>query len=159
MLKKNLNGRHLPGAANKTSITAEVLTVCRSGAFRCLLTQCWWGKTAEVFDKELLVLIALHKVISKPFQIHHSTVLIKSVTFKGPIYHMLMSNVNVSEGTFIPTVKHGGGGVMIWVYFRARGPGHLVVNESVMNSSVYRSFLESEVIRSVTAKACLKLGY
>lgn len=51
------------------------------------------------------------------------------------------------------------GGVMIWVYFRARGPGHLVVNESVMNSSVYQSFLESEVMRSVTAKACLKLGY
>lgn len=30
----------------------------------------------------------------------------------------------------IPAVKHGSGGVMIWTYFPATGPGHLLVTES-----------------------------
>lgn len=34
------------------------------------------------------------------------------------------------------TVKHGGGGVMIWAYFAVTGPSHTAVIESVMNSRV-----------------------
>lgn len=30
----------------------------------------------------------------------------------------------------IPAVRHGGGGVIIWTYFPATGPGHLLVTES-----------------------------
>jgi len=48
-----------------------------------------------------------------------------------------------------PTVKHGGGGLMIWPCSAATGPGHFVVIESTMNSSVYQSILESNVSPSV----------
>jgi len=56
----------------------------------------------------------------------------------------------------IPTVKHGGGGLMIWACSAATGPGHLAVIESTMNSSVYQSILESNVRPSVWQ---LKLGW
>ena len=45
----------------------------------------------------------------------------------------------------IPTVMHGGGGLMIWACFTATGPEHLAVIESTMNSSVYQNILESTV--------------
>ena len=38
----------------------------------------------------------------------------------------------------IPTVKDGGGGVMIWASFAATGHGHLADIELTMNSSVYK---------------------
>ena len=41
----------------------------------------------------------------------------------------------------IPTVKHGGGGMMIWACFAVTGPSHLAVFESTMNSA-YQSILE-----------------
>ena len=49
----------------------------------------------------------------------------------------------------IPTVKHGGEGLMMWACSAATGPGHLAVIESTMNSSVYQSILESDVRPSV----------
>ena len=55
----------------------------------------------------------------------------------------------------IPTVNHGGGGLMVWAYFAATGPGLLAVIESTMNSSVYQSILESNVRPSFRQ---LKLG-
>ena len=45
----------------------------------------------------------------------------------------------------IPTVKHGGGGLMIWACSAATGPGHL----AVINSSVHQSILESNERPSV----------
>ena len=45
----------------------------------------------------------------------------------------------------IPTVKHGGGGLVIWACFAATGPGHLAVIESIINSSVYQSILVSNL--------------
>ena len=42
----------------------------------------------------------------------------------------------------IPTVKLGGGGLMIWACSAATGSGHLAVIESTTNSSVYQSILE-----------------
>ena len=45
----------------------------------------------------------------------------------------------------MPTVKHSGGGLMIWACVVATVPGHLAVAESTVNSSVYQSILESNV--------------
>ena len=49
----------------------------------------------------------------------------------------------------IPTVKHGGGSVMVWGCFAAAGPGQLTIIESTMNSAVYQRVLEENVKPSV----------
>lgn len=43
------------------------------------------------------------------------------------------------HGHLTPAVKHGGGGVMILTCFAAIVPGHLPVNKSIMNSSVWQN--------------------
>lgn len=48
---------------------------------------------------------------------------------------------HININFLIPTVKHGGGGVMISTCFVVKGPGQLVVTESTMNSSLYQSAL------------------
>lgn len=49
----------------------------------------------------------------------------------------------------IPTVKHGGGNIMVWGSFAASGPGQLTIIESTMNSSLYQRVLEDNVRPSV----------
>ena len=49
----------------------------------------------------------------------------------------------------IPTVKHGGGGLMIRACFTATGPQHLAVLKSTMNSSLYQRIPDSDVGPSV----------
>uniref|UniRef100_A0A8C5LZM2 Tc1-like transposase DDE domain-containing protein n=1 Tax=Leptobrachium leishanense TaxID=445787 RepID=A0A8C5LZM2_9ANUR len=53
---------------------------------------------------------------------------------------------------FIPTVKHGGGSIMVWGCFAASGPGRIVVIDGKMNS---REILDDNVMQSVTN---LRLG-
>jgi len=38
----------------------------------------------------------------------------------------------------IPTVKHGGGGLMIWACLAATGPGHLPVSSCVYMDKYYQ---------------------
>jgi len=42
----------------------------------------------------------------------------------------------------IPTVKHSGGGLIIWVCSAATGPGHLAIIKSTLSSPLYQSILE-----------------
>uniref|UniRef100_A0A8C5PHZ7 Transposase n=1 Tax=Leptobrachium leishanense TaxID=445787 RepID=A0A8C5PHZ7_9ANUR len=42
----------------------------------------------------------------------------------------------------IPTVKHGGGSIMVWGCFAASGPGRIVVIDGKMNSRVYQDILD-----------------
>lgn len=37
----------------------------------------------------------------------------------------------------IPTVKHGGGNVLVWGYFAASGPRHHDIIDRTMNSALY----------------------
>ena len=53
------------------------------------------------------------------------------------------------EKNLIPTVKHGGGSIMLWGYFAASGPGKLVVVPGIMNSLVYQYILQENVAESV----------
>ena len=48
----------------------------------------------------------------------------------------------------IPTVKHGGGSIMLWGLFSASGPGKLVKIEGKMDAAKYREILEENLLKS-----------
>lgn len=58
--------------------------------------------------------------------------------------------------SYISNVKHGGGGVIIWVCFAATVPVKLAVINIMMNSILYQNVLEINVRLSVQQ---LKLGH
>lgn len=49
----------------------------------------------------------------------------------------------------IPTVKYGGGGIMVWGCFVASGPGRIAIIEGKMNSQVYQDILQENLRPSV----------
>lgn len=57
-----------------------------------------------------------------------------------------MNNAIFGEN-LVPTIKHGGGGVMIWKCLAAMGLGHHTFTELVMNSSIDLTILEI-IVRS-----------
>ncbi|KAK3508507.1 hypothetical protein QTP70_031365 [Hemibagrus guttatus] len=61
------------------------------------------------------------------------------------------SNTAFQKKIIIPTVKYGGGGVMVWGCFAASGPGRLAVINGTMNSAVYQKILKENVRPSVCA--------
>ncbi|KAK3558102.1 hypothetical protein QTP86_009893 [Hemibagrus guttatus] len=59
------------------------------------------------------------------------------------------SNTTFQKKNIIPTVKYGGGSVMVWGCFAALGPGRLAVINGTMNSAVYQKILKENVRPSV----------
>ena len=55
----------------------------------------------------------------------------------------------------IPTVKHGGGNLMLWGCFSAKGTGRLCRIKGRMNGAMYREILGDNLLPSVRA---LKMG-
>ena len=51
----------------------------------------------------------------------------------------------------IPTVKHGGGNIMLWGCFSAKGPGRLVRVDERMNGAMYREILGANLLPSARA--------
>ncbi|KAK3563022.1 hypothetical protein QTP86_013282 [Hemibagrus guttatus] len=58
-------------------------------------------------------------------------------------------NTAFQKKNIIPTVKYGGGSVMVWDYFAASGPGRLAVINGTMNSAIYQKILKENVRPSV----------
>lgn len=59
------------------------------------------------------------------------------------------ANKELQKENIIPTVKHGGGGVMVWGSMAASGVGELVFIEKNMNASVYLNILRHDLLKSV----------
>ncbi len=51
----------------------------------------------------------------------------------------------------VPTVKHGGGSVLMWGYMSAAGVGELHFNDGIMNSQMYCSILKEKMLPSLRA--------
>ena len=61
------------------------------------------------------------------------------------------NNTAFDKKNIMPTVKHGGGSVMVWFCFAASGPGQLAVIDGTINSAVYQKILKANVRPSVRA--------
>ncbi len=59
------------------------------------------------------------------------------------------TNTAFHKKNIIPTVKHGGGSVMVWGCFAASGPGLLAIIDGTMNSALYQKILKENVRLSV----------
>ena len=76
----------------------------------------------------------------------------------GPMDHRYVwrkKNEAFVEKNTLPTVKHGGGSVLLWGCFASSGTGRLQRVEGKMDSIMYQEILEKNVVSSVRE---LKLG-
>ncbi len=64
-------------------------------------------------------------------------------------YNWRKTNTAFHKKNIIPTVKHGGGSVMVGGCFAASGPGQLAIIDGTMNSALYQKILKENVRPSV----------
>ncbi|KAK3518484.1 hypothetical protein QTP70_001530 [Hemibagrus guttatus] len=60
-------------------------------------------------------------------------------------------NAELHPKNTIPTVKHGGGNIMLWGCFSAKGPGRLIRVKERMNGAMYREILSKNLLPSTRA--------
>ncbi|KAK3511303.1 hypothetical protein QTP70_000274 [Hemibagrus guttatus] len=60
-------------------------------------------------------------------------------------------NAELHPKNTIPTVKHGGGNIMLWGCFSAKGPGRLIRVKERMNEAMYREILSKNLLPSARA--------
>ncbi|CAJ0965804.1 unnamed protein product [Ranitomeya imitator] len=60
-------------------------------------------------------------------------------------------NTELHPSNTIPTVKHGGGNIMLWGCFSAKGPGRLIQVHEIMNGAMYREILSANLLSSARA--------
>ncbi|KAL0146659.1 hypothetical protein M9458_057999, partial [Cirrhinus mrigala] len=57
-------------------------------------------------------------------------------------------NAELHPQNTIPTVKHGGGNIMLWGCFSAKGPGRLIRVKERMNGAMYHQILSENLLPS-----------
>ena len=67
---------------------------------------------------------------------------------QGKRYVWRKPNTSDHPQNTIPTVKQGGGSIMLWRCFSSAGTGKLVKIEGVMNGAKYREIVEETVFQS-----------
>ncbi|KAK3505679.1 hypothetical protein QTP70_020760, partial [Hemibagrus guttatus] len=60
-------------------------------------------------------------------------------------------NAELQPKNTIPTVKHGGGNIMLWGCFSAKGPGRLIRVKERMNGAMYQEILSKNLFPSARA--------
>ncbi|KAK3510278.1 hypothetical protein QTP70_032702, partial [Hemibagrus guttatus] len=60
-------------------------------------------------------------------------------------------NAELHPKNTIPTVKHGGGDIMLWGCFSAKGPGRLIRVKERMDGAMYREILSKNLLPSARA--------
>ncbi|KAK3515170.1 hypothetical protein QTP70_008170 [Hemibagrus guttatus] len=60
-------------------------------------------------------------------------------------------NAELHPKNTIPAVKHGGGNIMLWGCFSAKGPGRLIRVKERMNGAMYREILSKNLLPSARA--------
>jgi len=66
----------------------------------------------------------------------------------GKVYVWRHPNEDFKEKNVVPTVKHGGGSVMLWGCMSAAGTGRLRFIEGIMDRFLYKEILTSEMLPS-----------
>lgn len=64
----------------------------------------------------------------------------------GPVRVWRTPGTRYDIENIVPTVKHGGGGIMVWGCFSGKGLGPLIKVEGKMNSHDYIEILESQLL-------------
>lgn len=69
--------------------------------------------------------------------------------YDGPPKVWRKVNESLKTKNLIPTVKHGGGNVMVWGCIAACGVGNLVFISEKINKQIYKNILEENLYESV----------
>ncbi|KAI3366475.1 hypothetical protein L3Q82_000605 [Scortum barcoo] len=121
--------------------------------YRCttesILTGCiiaWYGSCTPINCKAVLRVVKTAQHITRTeLPVHGGTSTPSGV---GRRHVWRKPGTAHHQANTIPTVKHGGGSIMLWGCFSAAGTGRLVRIEGKMNAAMYRDILDENLLQS-----------
>ncbi|KAK3556744.1 hypothetical protein QTP70_015910 [Hemibagrus guttatus] len=107
------------------------------------------GKTESAIDKQLGVKKSTVGAIIRKWKTYKTTDNLPRSGAPRKISHRGVKMI--TRTNTIPTVKHGGGNIMLWGCFSAKGPGRLIRVKERMNGAMYREILSKNLLPSARA--------